>query len=329
MQATPVAPRLPHWQSPSPEAPGTSTDVAGLERNLGLFEISQQVKQSRRQKEEARRREEQEAKARQEAARRKALAGVSVVNRLTRDWEEKVDEAMAAKRPNQTYSNTTVNRHDLGTLLPQTPSEGVGWLNDEIVNEYLAALVARAVATSDQKPGTAPPLHAFSTHLYNTWKAKGFAGVARWFKRAKMEGSKLLAVGTIFVPINESSHWTLLIVSGTRQTVEYYDSLGGRGAKYADFALDLVRGNLGEKAFKREEWRVLHTDSARQTNGMDCGVFVCMNALALVLDREPRLAVPSAEMPLARRQVAATLLNGGFTGDFEFGAEAPRAVSSA
>lgn len=317
MQATPVAPRLPKWESP--EAPGT-TGVADLERELDLFEISTAVRRSRRLKEEERKKKEQEEAAAEEAARRKALAGASVVTRLSPEWERKVDEAMAVKRPTQSYPNTSVNRHDLGTVLPQSSSEGVGWLNDEIVNEYLSAMTSRALSRINYKPNPdkAPPIHAFSTHLYNTWKQKGFTGVARWFKRAKMEGSKLLSVKTILVPINESSHWTLLIVSGTRKTVEYYDSLGGRGTKYANFALDFVKGNLGEKAFKPDDWKVLHTPSARQTNGMDCGVFVCMNALALVLDRDPSLAVPSGEMPLARRQVAATLLNGGFKGDFEF-----------
>jgi Ulp1 family protease len=48
----------------------------------------------------------------------------------------------------------------------------------------------------------------------------------------------------------------------------------------------------------------------------DCGVFTCLNGLASAKDRD-FTEISHARMPLARRMIAAVLLNGGFTGELQ------------
>ncbi|MBE7181732.1 MAG: hypothetical protein INR71_11105 [Terriglobus roseus] len=58
--------------------------------------------------------------------------------------------------------------------------------------------------------------------------------------------------------------------------------------------------------------------SPQQVGGYDCGVFVCFNAFCVARGLDPADAFGADDMPDARRQVAATLLNGGFRGDFDY-----------
>ena len=271
-------------------------------------EEERERKREARQKEEA----EKEAKAKQ---RKEPLKKLSIVKGLTPEWDSKVDETMAIKNvmaPVTPSGATRLTRKDLGTLLPQSKVDGLrgyGWLNDEIVNAYLAAVNAKRLEKTGytKKSDQIPKTHVFGTHLYSTFKDKGFRAVERWPIRAKIGGSRFLSVDTILIPLNLGDHWTLLNISGTKRTIEYYNSLPGVSKPYTDFALEFLRGTLGD-AFVEDEWSVIQTRSLQQLNGVDCGVYVCMNGTALLKGIDPLEAFDPAEIPTARRMVAATLL---------------------
>jgi len=126
---------------------------------------------------------------------------------------------------------------------------------------------------------------------------------------------KLFGVDCLLIPINDALHWTLLVVSGTRKTISYYDSLYSNPGKYTAFGRAFVKGVLSQE-YREEEWEVVNASSSQQANGLDCGVFVCVNALAVALGRDPVGCFGAGEVAEARRMVGGTLLNGGMNADF-------------
>lgn len=337
----PSLPTSPAPGSPSPENEGTTdlddsqygTEVTGLTNLVDIFSISAEAQRARQnridderkaaeeaaEKERLRIEEEQkkleEERRREERERRKKL---TIVTTLTPEMNARIDDAMKVKTPTHDIKNG-LTRKDFGTVLPQTSADGIGWLNDEIVNAYLKALVEKALDQTNYNRKAAkeiPKYHAFGTHLYTTYTSKGYDGVKRWAGRAKIDGARLLEVEKVLIPINDRSHWTLISISGTNRTIEYYDSMSGRADRYTTFAFNYIKDVLG-KDFVASDWTIIDVSSAQQANALDCGVFVCMNSLALMLHRTPETAFSAKDMPDARRLVAGTLINGGFSGEFD------------
>lgn len=57
------------------------------------------------------------------------------------------------------------------------------------------------------------------------------------YENARKHSSKLdlFSFNKIFFPINiGSTHWTLVVVDVPSKIIQYYDSMGGIGAKYVD-----------------------------------------------------------------------------------------------
>ncbi|KAI9728210.1 MAG: Alpha-1,3-mannosyltransferase-like protein [Chrysothrix sp. TS-e1954] len=249
-----------------------------------------------------------EAKEKEEEEKRKSQ---SIIKPPGEEWDSKIQEILATTGERE-LTKSGLKHRDFMTLVSPDRRGTVGWLNDEIVNTYLAAVVAKRLEAAgySKQSGKPPQYHAFSTFLWKTFQDRGFAGVERWFSRAKINGSRLLSVERILIPINTGVHWTLLSISGTKRTIEYYDSMGGDRPipkLFENFALALLEGTLGD-AFQPDEWQVPKTASQQQDNGQDCGVFVCINGLALGLDKTPYEAFHPSHMAFARETVAATLL---------------------
>ncbi|KAI9662723.1 MAG: Alpha-1,3-mannosyltransferase-like protein [Alyxoria varia] len=324
--------KLPgNGESPTRSVEALGNELSKLEMfepRSGWFELEKQSREEaaeeKRRKEKAEReaalRAEQEALERarlEEEARREKeqaeerleeLRKTRIIHALPHDWKTKLDDTMAIKNPARKVAGE-LSRKDFGTLLPQSLVEGVGWLNDEIVNEFLDIAVKKKLEESGwtKTVGTAPKVHAFNTHLYSTFQSKGYNGVRRWAMRAKLGGKRLLDTEEILIPINDCAHWTLLVISGKDRTIRYYDSLGGGHKKYTDFALQYLAKELGND-FKENEWKVEKSWSQQQNNSNDCGVFVCMNGLALITGKHPSKAFETKDMPLAREMVAGILL---------------------
>jgi len=275
--------------------------------------VEEEAAAERKRIEEEKKRIEEE-RIKQEAEERKKR---SIVTELTEEWKNKIKEAMATKNMQKDIT-PNLTRKDFGTLIPQSGTDGIGWLNDEIVNGYLTAIVAKALKKQGYKKGAEeiPKCHAFNTNLYNNYTKKGYKSVERWAQRAKIGGKRFLSVHNCLIPINNRSHWTLISISGTKRTIKYYDSLYNEPGEYTAFALAYVKDVLGEH-FVAEEWTIIDASSAQQANGVDCGVFVCINALALAMEREPLTAFHARDAQAARQLIAATLLNGGLAGEFD------------
>ena len=239
---------------------------------------------------------------------------------LSVDWDKKVDDAMAASSNSHQVATTVkgipLTRKDFGTLLPQAGRDPpLAWVNDDIILAYLQAIVDFQLKKVGYKRGQVPKYHAFSTFFYKNLSEKGVGSVDRWAKRAGLEGEKLLLAEQVFIPIHQQSHWTLLVVSPMRRTIEYFDSFHGDGKVIIDKTKEYLRSEVGP-AFKASEWKV-HTSapSPTQYNGRDCGVFLATTAKMIALGYDPAKAYTANDIAVQRRRMAAELINGGFVGD--------------
>ncbi|KAI9821938.1 MAG: Smt3-specific protease [Pycnora praestabilis] len=327
---------------------GTAVDA--MQKELSLFSLSTRTRSARKKvaeeeerirKEKERKRkefEEEQAqkkvkevaeqlarKAREAEEERKKRTGriqskENPIKELTLEWEEKVDAIMAmgfhATELAKTSMGTSLGRRDFGTILPGTGDRTGGWLNDEVVNGYIQAVVDYGLEkTGTQKRlGITPKYHAFNTFFYKNLREKGPSSVSRWASRAKIGGKDLLKVERIFIPVHEKSHWTLIVVSPMSRTIEYFDSLNGAPKRFIDHVKQWLRAELGA-AYDEDTWSVLGSASPQQENGVDCGVFAATTAKMVMLGFDP-MSYSQYDIPLQRRRMVAELLNGGFQGDF-------------
>lgn len=235
------------------------------------------------------------------------------VRQLSAEWLAKVQRAMQSGQGHAVARSLTGD--DLCQKDIVTCIRPLAWLNDEIINAYLGVLVHYLrQSNGNLKPNVQPRFHAFNTFFYSTLRDKQYPAVQRWAKRAKIGGEGLLNVDTVFIPVHEINHWTLMVVRPEDRTIEYFDSMGSRGGFQVAKIKEWLRGELGSK-YKDEEWTVLPSVSSHQDNGSDCGVFLLTNAKAIAVGVEPT-AIRPRHIKLLRRKIVAELMNGGLHGDF-------------
>ena len=288
------------------------------------------LEKARKDREEAE--ERARIKAEEEEERRKSggrrIPKERVIQSLPPGWDEKVRINMAKGMREQlamTSVGNPLTRRDFGMVLPQprTGDDQSGWLNDEIISGYLQAVVDYGHRAMGHPRGAKPRMHAFNPFFYTALKERGYDAVKRWSTRAKIGGNDLKNVEYVFIPCNPSkSHWTLVVVSPVRKTIEVFDSMHGSSLDKVETTKKWLRGELG-RSYVDSEWTVVEDSTYRgrgkgpaQNNANDCGVFTVTTAKMIVLGVDP-MAVSARDMPLQRRCVVAELLNGGFSGDFE------------
>ncbi|KAK3721111.1 hypothetical protein LTR37_003401 [Vermiconidia calcicola] len=242
----------------------------------------------------------------------------SIIRPLPADWDEKINEAMASKNKDhticKTVEGTELRKHDFNTLIPTR-----AWLNDEIVNAWMATIVQSKLEKTGYKRGNGrvPAFAAYTSMWHSNVKAKGVKSIETWSRRKQIKGEALLKCEKIFFPINTGNHWMLLIISPQAREIEVLDSLnqGGVRQHYGDVAKAWLQMELGDK-FVEAEWTLLESKSAWQQNTDDCGAFVCFNALAAAKG-VAFAEVGKGKMADGRRIMGAVLINGGFHGDWK------------
>ncbi|QGA14505.1 hypothetical protein EYB26_002160 [Talaromyces marneffei] len=268
----------------------------------------------RREEQWERQQQEQVVQRREQALGRVGVPdGQSAVRSLTPEWEQRLLSAMRSS-PREILVRTP--DADLTKEKLQTCWTPLAWLNDEVINGHLTYTVdylrrqANNLGRND-----APRYHAFNSFFYKNLRDSGYHSVRRWAHRAKIGGSALLNVDTVFIPVHEGAHWTLLVVSPKMRTIEYFDSLGGNADSFVENTKRWLQGELGD-AYNESEWLFLNTESPQQDNGSDCGVFLLTSAKAIALGLKPTVYGPR-DINLIRRKIVAELMNGGLSGDFD------------
>ncbi|EKD12268.1 uncharacterized protein L3040_000262 [Drepanopeziza brunnea f. sp. 'multigermtubi'] len=240
-------------------------------------------------------------------------------------WEDMVNEVIYSNDTGRAFTTSRegnpLRKHDFMTLLGNCE-----WLNDEIINTYVewVADAANAAAIAEDEANgepasTVPKVFAHNSFFYKTLEEKGPAQSDRLMKRKKIPGVSLLEVETVLIPINKGSHWTLGIVRPVARTIEYLDSMGGKGPNIIQHLQGWVKHMLGKK-YVRSEWKTPRTSCAYQSNGFDCGVFLCTNAFCVALGLNPN-CYRETDLVQQRKNIAAVLLNQGFKGEFSWNSE--------
>ncbi|XP_064020785.1 sentrin-specific protease 2-like [Pogoniulus pusillus] len=196
---------------------------------------------------------------------------------LTEALEKEVCDAFGRGDPDEIVSSAfklKVTREDIGTLREHR------WLNDEVINFYM-----KLIAERSKKEGFAA-VHAFSTFFYPKFISGGYSAVRKWTK-----GVDLFQQDLIFVPIHLRVHWALVVVDVRRKTIRYYDSMAKSGDKICQTLFQYLREESLEKRnleLASSEWTLHSMESheiPQQSNGSDCGVFMCKYAEYISRDR--------------------------------------------
>lgn len=248
--------------------------------------------------------EEEAAEAAAKAAEEERLKGgrriptEKFVCDLSPAWAARLDEELRKGPRVTTLSGAELSKHDFDSLAPRT------FLNDEIINAHLEQTVNEAnQLTGEQKFVTQ------NSFFYSNLSKHGPAKVARWMKRKKAGGEKLLELDAVFIPVNKYLHWTLIVVSPKAKTIEYFDSLGGSSVEFVRNIRNWLEMELGPK-YVADEWTVPSTPCTRQRNGYDCGVFLVTNAKCISLGLDPT-CYGAEDMTVQRLRIAAEIINGG------------------
>ncbi|RKF55874.1 putative ulp1 protease family protein [Erysiphe neolycopersici] len=247
-----------------------------------------------------------------------------LVQYLNPYWEDRVCRSYTTWGEDiltTSIGGTELRIKDFKTLLDQR-----AWLNDEIINSYIEWIVDAANRNAQEensrfslKPSSIPGFIAHNSFFYETLKKRGPKSLDRLMKRKGAPGISLLEVDSIFIPICNGLHWTLGVVRPVAKTIEYFDSMGGNPSQFILLIQMWLKHQLGE-AYCSEEWTTPKTACANQTNGYDCGVFVCTNAFCVAVGLDT-LCYHESDMTRQRKNIAAILLNRGFTGDFAWKAQ--------
>ncbi|XRB19948.1 ubiquitin-like protease family profile domain-containing protein [Pseudoscourfieldia marina] len=169
-----------------------------------------------------------------------------------------------------------LTRRDLSTLNKQ------GWLNDEVINCYVALLQDRDLAwRRDGDPGgrRRPRCHFFNTLFYNKLfqDSHKYSYLERWTrakKLAKVHGGKTLfdSCDKIIAPIHKGNHWCCAVIDLEAQAFVYYDSFKSEDhdclQAMKQFAIDEARTRENTHINDVESWPVVFPhDIPEQRNG--------------------------------------------------------------
>jgi sentrin-specific protease 1 len=294
----------------------------GNDKEPEVFEASQLVADKRLKRAEERETKEREAAIRnaRELRLRRRDPPKALVQPLNNKWECVVNEAQRTNNHHQVIT-TSIGGIELRLKDFQTLLGRHAWLNDEIINSYIEWVVDAAnhmAATqshaSGHKASKVPKFIAHNSFFYNNLIKKGPASTQGLMKSKKAPGVALMEVDSVFVPICKGSHWTVGVVRPIAKTIEYFDSMGGSPQTFFGLMRNWLKFQLGD-AFIEEEWSTPRTACAHQSNGYDCGVFVCTNAFCVAFGLHTS-CYKESDMAQQRRNIAAVLINRGFTGDF-------------
>ncbi|KFP33777.1 Sentrin-specific protease 2, partial [Colius striatus] len=212
---------------------------------------------------------------------------------LTKAMEREIKAALGEGNPEEILSSAfklKVTRGDIQTL------RNLCWVNDEVINFYMNLLMARS-----KKEGY-PAIHAFSTFFYPKLLSGGYKAVMRWTRNVD-----LFKQDMVFVPIHLKLHWALVVVDVRKKSIRYLDSLGQNGHKICETVFKYLQAEHLEKR-KLElscwEWSLCSMEPheiPQQSNGSDCGIFLCKYADFLSQDKPMTFSQP--HMPYFRRRM--------------------------
>uniref|UniRef100_A0A915E8C8 Ubiquitin-like protease family profile domain-containing protein n=1 Tax=Ditylenchus dipsaci TaxID=166011 RepID=A0A915E8C8_9BILA len=152
-------------------------------------------------------------------------------------------------------------------------------LNDVVVNYYLQLLVEEnksKVRFSIRLFLYGCDLSGFCipTQFFPKLTRESPAAMLNWFT-----GPSLFCHEIILLPIHTPGHWSLAVIQVKRQRIDYYDSMSGDGSEYIEIIKEymfLKAKSMNMDQTNLDDWIGFNQKRIpQQTNGHDCGVFLC------------------------------------------------------
>lgn len=220
-----------------------------------------------------------------------------LIKKLSKDEENNVMNIWKSKGKDSsmilTAFNIDVKVIDFKTLADKH------WLNDVVIELFLKTLINDKV-------------YAFNSYFFTTMESRGYQGVNRWMKRAKVN---IANIDKVLIPINvHQTHWVLGVIDMKNKKILYMDSLATRKTSHGERALSLmyefVKGETEKQGVPKlaEGFEFEHLlDVPQQQNGFDCGVFTLLNAF-YIANNEP-LTYKASDATTFRRIIGHTILS--------------------
>ncbi len=265
--------------------------------------------------EERERQEELEKQAREAEAKK---AAQNLLREMTPDEHQIVENAMYGRGPADEKLAATdtdsVQRSSMQTLQPGA------WLNDEVIHFFFNMLAKRdeSLCASDAS-GRRKRCHYFKSFFFTKLFDEGasnqyrYANVKRWSKR--VPGKDIFALDKIFFACNVNQmHWTCAVIFMQQKRIQFYDSMRGDGYHYSQglfkYLLDEWKAKKGGELPDKDQWKIVGNEQSvpTQQNGYDCGVFTCMFADFLSLDRP--LSFTQEHITQCRERIALSIMKG-------------------
>ncbi|XP_053147234.1 sentrin-specific protease 1 isoform X2 [Hemicordylus capensis] len=218
---------------------------------------------------------------------------------ITEEMDREIKSVLRSGNQDEVLSEAfrlTITRKDIQTL------NNLNWLNDEIINFYMNMLMERS------KQKDFPTVHAFNTFFFTKLKTAGYQAVKRWTKKVD-----IFSVNILLVPIHLGVHWCLAVIDFRKNTITYYDSMGGSNSEACKILLQYLKQESLDKKrreFDSNGWMLLSKRSQeipQQMNGSDCGMFACKYADCITKDKP--INFTQQHMPYFRKRMVWEILH--------------------
>eukprot|EP01083_Nonionella_stella_P071146 190932_1 len=275
-----------------------------------------EIKEEERIQREIEEKEEREKREQEEREAEAQRAAQSLLRDLTEEENELIHDAMYGSGPGMeklALSDTdSVQRSSMQTLRTGT------WLNDEVIHYFFLMLSKRdeALCAADSSRKRS---HYFKSFFFTKLFDEGgtneyrYANVKRWSRR--VAGKDIFALDKIFFACNVNGmHWTCAVIFMQEKRIQYFDSMRGDGYMYSEgllrYIMDEWKAKKGGSFPDADKWKIIGNkeDVPTQQNGSDCGVFTCMFADFLSLDRP--LSFTQEHIDQCRERIALSILKG-------------------
>jgi sentrin-specific protease 1 len=184
-----------------------------------------------------------------------------------------------------------------------------GWLNDDIIDLYMAMLQIRDRTLMEAGTRNRPSCF-FNCKMVDLLIANGdpanynYSNVQRWYRHLD-----LMTMDKVIIPINiRNTHWALAVIQPMDRSIQYYDSLSSKGKVYTDALARWMNDRTNFSGLVTWDCSCPRILVPQQTNDYDCGVFTvcCADRLAIDLD----LDYTQQDMSTLRIKIGTDLLRG-------------------
>jgi len=178
--------------------------------------------------------------------------------------------------------NSTITKRNIQTLKPET------WLNDEVINTFLALAIKQHNRTTATSNGNL--VHCFNSFFFTKLcqnNAYSYENVERFSRR--VHNGDIFCLEKLIIPINiNGNHWTIVCINFSQKSILYLDSLGGQSTLHTKSCIRYLQDEYMRRHHSPlvniHEWSIRNNreGTPKQKNNYDCGVFVCLYALHLI-----------------------------------------------